>query len=69
MIWAAWSKGVEISVRDAAEAGQLRPGLVPGDVAAFLISDWEGALLRAKIDHDHSALERFKRVVFAGLFV
>lgn len=69
MIWAAWSKGIEICVREAADAGQLRPGLVPEDVAAFLISAWEGAVLRAKVDHDQSALERFERVVFAGLFV
>jgi hypothetical protein len=68
-IYAAWARAIEICVREAQQAGQLRVEADPATVAAFLVNAWEGAVLRAKVDRDGRAFDQFDDVVFAGLFV
>ena len=38
------------------------------DLAEFLLSSWEGAILRMKVERNAEPLERFKRIVFATVF-
>src|ERR1700733_11911273 len=40
----------------------------PHDLAEFLLSSWEGAILRMKVEHNAEPLERFKHIVFATVF-
>ena len=40
----------------------------PEDLAEFLLSSWEGAILRMKVERNAEPLERFKRIVFATVF-
>ena len=44
-----------------------RPSL-PQDLAEFLLSSWEGAILRMKVERTAEPLERFKRIAFATVF-
>lgn len=67
-IYADWTKGVEACVQEAADAGSLRAGLSPGDVAAFLINAWEGAVMRAKVERSRLPLDQMNSVAFAALF-
>lgn len=68
-IYAAWTRAIESCVREAKRAGQLRGGADPAAVAAFLVTAWEGAVLRAKVDKKGTSLDQFDQVVFGALFI
>jgi len=38
------------------------------DLAEFLLSSWEGAILRMKVDRGPAALDRFKNIIFQTIF-
>ena len=67
-IYAAWTRSIESCVREAQNAKRVRVDLPASAVASFLINSWEGAVLRAKVERDRSALVQFEQVVFAGVF-
>ena len=67
-IYAAWSRLIEICVREAEKAGRVRPRLPAAVISAFLLNAWEGAVLRSKVEQDKSSLDQFERVVFASIF-
>jgi TetR/AcrR family transcriptional repressor of nem operon len=54
-------------IRDRLQAGELRAELDPDTIAAFLIDAFEGALLRAKVDRDPTALRRFETIIFSTI--
>jgi len=58
----AWTAGIEACVKEAQADGSVRRDLDPASIAAFLLNSWEGAVMRAKVDRDESALKSFQRV-------
>ncbi|HEX7116331.1 MAG TPA: helix-turn-helix domain-containing protein [Steroidobacter sp.] len=60
-----WRKA---QVAEAQAAGQIATTFAPDDLAEFLLSSWEGAILRMKVTRNAEPLERFKRVAFATVF-
>ena len=66
-IYAGWTRSVEASVREAQQAGEIRCDIPAATLAAFLVNAWEGAVLRAKVDKDATALSHFDAVVFKAL--
>ena len=62
-----WGEAMEFCVREAQADGSVRRDLDPATLAAFLLNSWEGALLRAKVDRNNSALEVFRRAASALL--
>lgn len=67
-IAAEWTRTIEAAVRAAAEAGELEAELDPATAASFLVSSWEGAVLRSKIDKSSTALDDFLDVAFTAIF-
>ena len=67
-IYTSWIGAVELAVGDAVSAGRLRQGMPPDDVASFLVTAWEGAVLRSKVEQNRLPLDQFERVVFTSLF-
>ncbi|WP_211106993.1 TetR/AcrR family transcriptional regulator [Nitrospirillum amazonense] len=55
------------AVRAGQESGEIRDDLDAGDVATFLLSAWEGAMMRMKVDRSPQPIEQFKRVIFASI--
>jgi TetR/AcrR family transcriptional regulator, transcriptional repressor for nem operon len=53
------------SVRAGQEAREIRNDLDANDVATFLLSSWQGTMMRMKVDRSPKPLEQFKRVLFA----
>jgi TetR/AcrR family transcriptional regulator, transcriptional repressor for nem operon len=49
-------------VKEAQADGSVRRDLDPASIAAFLLNSWEGAVMRAKVDRNESALKSFQRV-------
>lgn len=49
----------------AQSAGEIASQFNPTDLAEFLLSSWQGAILRMKVEQGPAALQRFKSIVFA----
>jgi TetR/AcrR family transcriptional regulator, transcriptional repressor for nem operon len=69
-IYAEWLKPFAACIAEAQQAGEIAADFKPLDLADFLISSWEGAILRMKVERSTAPLDRFKRIalqtVFAG---
>ena len=63
-IYVEWLKPFAACIAQAQAAGELDTDFKPLDLADFLISSWEGAILRMKVEHSAAPLERFKRIAF-----
>ncbi len=63
-VFVSWEKRFEECLRDAQQAGDISADIDPSDVASFLLSGWEGAILRSKVLKSTEPMERFVRVFF-----
>jgi len=63
-VFASWEKQLEQCLRDAQQAGDITAEIDPADAASFLLSGWEGAILRSKVLRSTEPMERFVRVFF-----
>ncbi len=66
-VFAGWTRLLAGCIREAQARGELRDSLDPDSIAAFLIDAYEGAVLRAKVDRDATALLRFQSIVFSTI--
>lgn len=60
-------KAVTIVLKQASERGELANGLEPEATARFIISAWQGALLRMKAAAGPEPLDNFQTMVFQVL--
>ena len=67
-IFIEWRIPFAACIAEGQAAGEIPPRFAPEDLAEFLLSSWEGAILRMKVERDAEPLERFKRIVFATVF-
>ena len=63
-VFASWEKRFEHCIRAAQQAGDISADIDPADAASFLLSGWEGAILRSKVLKSTEPMERFVRVFF-----
>lgn len=63
-VFQGWEKRFERCIEEARSAGDVDESIDPADVASFLLSGWEGAILRAKVLKSTEPMERFVRVFF-----
>ena len=63
-VFASWEKRFEQCLAEAQRAGDISAGIDPADAASFLLSGWEGAILRSKVLKSTEPMERFVRVFF-----
>ena len=66
-IFSAWTEAIVEVIRQAVEKGDLDPSVKPKEMAAFLLNNWEGALLRSKADRSDQPLELFLHFTFKVL--
>lgn len=64
-IFAEWCKPFAACIVEAQQAGEIDGSFDPVELADFLLSSWEGAILRMKVERSAAPLERFKQIVFA----
>lgn len=67
-IYHDWSRAIENCIDDITAAGRLKIQATPKVLAAFLVSAWEGAVLRAKVERSGAAFEEFEQVSLTGFF-
>ncbi len=66
-VFADWQSKFERCLVAAQEAGEISPHADCKQLAAFFWIGWEGAVLRAKLEHSAEPLKIFERGFFAGL--
>jgi TetR/AcrR family transcriptional repressor of nem operon len=54
-------------LKAAVDAGELSASTDVREVASFLYSSWQGAILQSKVDLSIKSLERFKKVLFSQI--
>jgi len=64
-IFSSWKERYAACLREAQEAGELAPEFDPGVVAGFILSGWEGAVLKAKVMKSPQPLRDFIGTLFA----
>lgn len=67
-IFVEWRTPFAACIAEAQTGGELDTSFAPEDLAEFLLSSWEGAILRMKVERSAEPLERFKRIAFATVF-
>jgi TetR/AcrR family transcriptional regulator, transcriptional repressor for nem operon len=67
-IFAEWRSPFGACIAEGQGAGEIDATFAPEDLADFLLSSWEGAILRMKVERNAEPLERFKRIAFATVF-
>lgn len=67
-IFVEWRAPFAACIAEAQAGGELDTSFAPEDLAEFLLSSWEGAILRMKVERNAEPLERFKRIAFATVF-
>ena len=68
-LYERWTKDVEAAIAEAQEQGAVAKTLTAAELAAFLLDAYEGALLRARVERDGRAFERFMKFAFTKLLV
>ena len=66
--FAEWRTPFAACIAEGQGAGEIAATFAPEDLADFLLSSWEGAILRMKVERSTEPLERFKRIAFATVF-
>ena len=67
-IFAQWRSPFAACMAEGQKAGEISSEFAPDELADFLLSSWQGAMLRMKVDRSPEPLERFKKIVFATVF-
>jgi len=67
-IFERWRVPFADCIAEGQAAGEIAGDFSPLDLADFLLSSWQGAMLRMKVERSPELLERFKRIIFATTF-
>ena len=67
-IFAEWRTAFAACIAEGQATGEIADTFAPHDLAEFLLSSWQGAILRMKVERNAEPLERFKRIAFATVF-
>jgi TetR/AcrR family transcriptional repressor of nem operon len=67
-IYTEWTDRFASWIADAQATSEIGDQLDAAVLADFLITGWEGAILRMKVEKSRDPLDRFRAVVFTTLF-
>jgi TetR/AcrR family transcriptional repressor of nem operon len=67
-IFGEWRRPFAACIAEAQAAGEIDAAFDPVELAEFLLSSWEGAILRMKVERGPAPLERFQRIIFQTVF-
>jgi TetR/AcrR family transcriptional repressor of nem operon len=63
-IYREWLAPFADCIAEGQRLGEIGSAFSPQDLADFLLTSWEGAILRMKVERNPAPLERFKRIAF-----
>ncbi len=62
-IFSDWEQRIARCLKAAQDAQQIQPGIDTEQMGAFILSGWQGALLRAKVQRSMLPLLRFEAMI------
>jgi TetR/AcrR family transcriptional repressor of nem operon len=66
-LYSQWTKDLELAIKDAQNQGAISSKAEAGDLAAFLLDAYEGALLRARVERNSGPFDRFMQLAFSQI--
>jgi TetR/AcrR family transcriptional repressor of nem operon len=67
-IFERWRQPFAACIAEGQAAGEITKAFDAEDLADFLLSSWQGAMLRMKVERSSEPLERFKKIIFSTVF-
>jgi len=67
-IFVRWREPFAACIAEGQARAEITRAFSADDLADFLLTGWQGAMLRMKVDRSRAPLERFKSIVFATVF-
>lgn len=67
-IFEEWRAPFAACIAEAQNLGEIDSAFDPLDLAEFLLSTWEGAILRMKVERGPAPLDRFRKIIFQTVF-
>lgn len=67
-MYADWTDAIAACIQEAEITGRVKVALPAKTIAAFLVTAWEGAVLRSKVELNGTAFDDFEKVAFSALF-
>ncbi|RRH93030.1 TetR family transcriptional regulator [Mesorhizobium tamadayense] len=67
-IFERWRKPFAACIAEGQASGEISKAFNAEDLADFLLSSWQGAMLRMKVERSPEPLERFKNIIFSTVF-
>src|SRR6266702_2807062 len=67
-IFERWRQPFAACIAEGQAAGDITRAFDAEDLADFLLSSWQGAMLRMKVERNPEPLERFKNIIFSTVF-
>ncbi|WP_217571714.1 TetR/AcrR family transcriptional regulator [Mesorhizobium sp. GbtcB19] len=67
-IFERWRRPFAACIAEGQAAGEITKAFDAEDLADFLLSSWQGAMLRMKVERSPEPLERFKKIIFSTVF-
>jgi TetR/AcrR family transcriptional repressor of nem operon len=67
-IYGEWLQPFAECIAEGQAKGEIATTFSPNELADFLLTSWEGAILRMKVERSVEPLERFKRIAFKTVF-
>jgi len=64
-IFLEWRDCFSACIKEGQSIGEIDTAFAPDDLADYLLSSWEGAIMRMKVERSPAALERFKKITFS----
>lgn len=64
-VFAMWRERFAVCLREAQQRGELSGGIDPHATAGFILSGWEGAILRTKVMKSPQPMHDFIEILFA----
>ncbi len=68
-IYGEWTSRFAAWIAEAQAAGEISTDFPPDVLADFLVTGWEGAILRMKVERSPAPLERFRSIAFRTIFM
>jgi TetR/AcrR family transcriptional regulator, transcriptional repressor for nem operon len=62
-----WGEQISAAIAEGQAQGSIRKDLKAGELAAFLIDAYEGAILRTRVEKNPKALKTFVKVIFSSI--
>jgi len=63
-LYQRWSRDIEFAIQDGQNESAIPPEKNAGEIAAFLLDAYEGALLRARVERSRAPFDRFMQLAF-----